>query len=66
MTRRHDKHGLEGEKTASFYRSCVKNGDSKQIALTPILKDWEFVEITVIESNDNDVLIRISKVGNKE
>lgn len=54
------------DKKDSFFRSVVKNGDSKHLALKPILKDWTFVEIEILKQNENDVTIKISKVRNED
>lgn len=58
---KHEKKvNLENEEIIeTIRRSCVKNGASKTLALKSLLGKMTFVEIQVLEKNENDFTIKV-------
>lgn len=42
-----------------YFRAVVRNGTSRGINISELLKDWEQVKITVLESKDDTITIQI-------
>jgi hypothetical protein len=57
MRGKHDKPS-----TPFIFRSVVKNGNSKSLNLSDLLKEWQQVRITVLEDSDKAITLLIEDV----